>query len=239
MTDMLTLRVALVSGYTGLVAFHAFHPRPLKIPLRWSAVFVLVNAGAACLLAMDRWADLSPDEEQLYNAHFSGLTRGQFYQLMSMGNRVEVPDGTVLILEGEVSENVYFILKGRAKIYHHKQFAALIEEGGFVNDVAFQQGPNVGAYGTAISSGSALVIIWDQSTLRNHLESRPDMERNMKFCLSDHLVKSLLRQREAAHERQQQWNSDAAIPGNEKTPSIRSRDTMRIKRSVSEGSISW
>jgi CRP-like cAMP-binding protein len=234
MTDMLQLRVALVGGYTGLVAFHTLHPRPLKIPLRWSAIFILVNAGAACMLAVDRWgAPLSDDDEKLYLDHFSTLTRGQFYQLLSLGNIQEIPDGKALTAEGEVCETLYFILEGKAKVYHHKAFAANIDAGGFVNDVAFQRGEGVGAYGTIITSGKCSLIMWDQSKLRDHLRSRPEMDRNMKYCLSNHLVKSLLRQREAAHQRQQQWiSSDIS--------NIIKRDTnASLRRSPSQYQISW
>ena len=44
----LALRVLLIGGYAGLVSFHSLHPKPLRIPLRWSAFFVLVNLVAAC-----------------------------------------------------------------------------------------------------------------------------------------------------------------------------------------------
>ena len=36
MTDILTLRVLLAFGYTGLVTYHLLHTRPLRIPLAWS-----------------------------------------------------------------------------------------------------------------------------------------------------------------------------------------------------------
>lgn len=109
---------------------------------------------------------------------------------------------------------------------------ATIEQGGFVNDVAFNRGADVGAYGTVIISNNkestsnsyplgvsdktiddvsvdgdddySVVLTWDTTELRDHLASRPDMDRSMKFCMSDHLVKSLMRQREAAHRRQQE-----------------------------------
>ena len=51
MTDILALRTILVGGYSGLVAFHALHQRPLRIPLMWSAAFVVINAGMAFTLA--------------------------------------------------------------------------------------------------------------------------------------------------------------------------------------------
>ena len=197
MTDMLMLRVALVGGYTGLVLFHSLHPKPLKIPLAWSALFVFVNAGAASILAMDRWAELSPEEERLYNNHFSQLTRGQFYQLLCLGEKETVSDGTKLTIEGKVCSKLYFIEKGSAKVYHHSAFAAEIDEGGFVNDVAFQQGEDKGAYGTVLTNGDCSLIVWDQHELRKHLKSRADMERNTKYLLSEHLMKSLLKQREA------------------------------------------
>lgn len=239
MTDMLMLRVALVGGYSGLVTFHMMHPKPLRIPLRWSALFILLNAGAACALAADRYAPpLSPDDEQLYAQHFSALTRGQFHQLLSLGTREDLPDGQVITEEDSVCQYVYFIEKGKAKVYHHQAFAANIDQGGFVNDVAFGRGENVGAYGTVVTSGKCSILKWDQSTLRNHLKSRPEMDRNMKYCLSDHLVKSLLRQREAAHVRQRQgWSGGAGEVST--VPLQQRRKHGTIRRSPSEREITW
>jgi CRP-like cAMP-binding protein/uncharacterized membrane protein (Fun14 family) len=241
MTDMISLRLMLVGGYTGLVAFHALHKKPLQIPLRWSALFVVVNAGAALLLFMDEWIGflLSEEELALYEEHFKdddGLTKGQFYYLMKMSKQEHIKDGSVLTQEGRVSPNLYFIHTGKAKVFHHNAFAAYIDEGGFVNDVAFQQQqqqpaaaaahessstddnneqqddinninrtvgrtsptpPGVGAYGTVITHGDCTVLVWNQSELKQYLEKRPDMDRNMKYTLSRHLVKSLLKQREA------------------------------------------
>ena len=204
MTDMLYLRCLLVGGYTGLVAFHSMHQKPLRIPLSWSAVFVLVNAGAGCVLAYDQYCPLlSEDQEELYREHFqTTLSRGQFYSLMQMASFHEVPDNKILTLENQVCPNIYFVLKGRAKVYHRKAFAAYIDEGGFVNDVAFSQGGqnNTGAYGTVITVGDCSIIMWNQAELRQYMRSRPDMDRNMKYTLSKHLMKSLLKQREARHE---------------------------------------
>jgi CRP-like cAMP-binding protein len=225
MTDMLQLRVLLVGGYTGLVIYHILRPVPLRIPLRWSAVFVLVNASAAALLVADRywhyWNPLTDEERQLYNDHFSALTPGQFTQLMSLVSRQELEDQQVLTVEGVPCPNLYFIEHGKVIVYHHKAYTATITQGGFVNDVAFQRSNggngsrsenknsnNVGAYGTVMASGPCSVLVWDQATLQKHLERRPQMHRNLKFILSDHLVKSLLRQREAAHLRQRRWEME-------------------------------
>lgn len=210
MTDMLTLRLALVGGYAGLVSFHALHPRPLQIPLRWSAFFVFVNAGAAYMLVMDQYgASLAEEEEELYLNHFSQLTRGQFCQLLAMGKKQEIPDGTILTKEGRVCPRLYFIEKGTAKVFHHGAFAANVDQGGFVNDVAFQIGENEGAYGTVVTDGDCSIIVWDQAELRAHLKTRSDMDRNTKYLLSEHLMKALLKQREA-----RRWEAQQRLSNN-------------------------
>lgn len=236
MTDMLQLRLMLVGGYAGLVTFHSLHARPLQIPLRWSALFVLVNAGAAVLLFVDQWigALLSDEELAFYEEHFSdGLTPGQFYYLKQLATTKEVRDGSILTREGCVSPHLYFIEKGQARVYHRGTFASYVDEGGFVNDVAFQQTKDsndsssntishvrisesgdsssnnnitneqqsphsggVGAYGTVIANGDCKVWVWDQAQLKEYLANRPEMDRNMKYTLSQHLVRSLLKQRE-------------------------------------------
>eukprot|EP00339_Tiarina_fusa_P013707 CAMPEP_0117081432 /NCGR_PEP_ID=MMETSP0472-20121206/57391_1 /TAXON_ID=693140 ORGANISM="Tiarina fusus, Strain LIS" /NCGR_SAMPLE_ID=MMETSP0472 /ASSEMBLY_ACC=CAM_ASM_000603 /LENGTH=432 /DNA_ID=CAMNT_0004809353 /DNA_START=217 /DNA_END=1515 /DNA_ORIENTATION=+ len=231
MTDMLQLRMALVGGYTGLVAFHSLHPRPLQIPLRWSAVFIVVNAVAATVLAMDRWGTaLSEEESVLYEQHFSSaLTKGQFSQLLQLATKECVQDETILTTEGQVCPNLYFLLEGQAKVYHNMTYAANIDQGGFVNDIAFQQkqqqqqqnqqqedNTNVissshqqqqqqqhqqlGAYGTVVANGDCQVLTWNASELRRFLKSKPEMEKNLKHTLSEQLMKSLLKQREARHE---------------------------------------
>ena len=235
MTDMLTLRLALVGGYSGLVMFHALHPKPLRIPLGWSALFIFVNAGAAAFLVYDQFgAPLSEEEERLYLDNFANtLTRGQFYQLLQLGNVQELSTPTILTQEGQPCDKLYFIQKGKAKVYHHNRFVANIHSGGFVNDVAFQQqsygtspssgagaaskdssnsrsdsnvtnndnGGLVGAYGTVITSEDCKLMSWKVQELKDHLKSRPDMERNMKYTLSQHLMKALLNQREARYEK--------------------------------------
>lgn len=200
MTDMLTLRVALVGGYTGLVAFHRLHPKPLQIPLRWSALFVIVNVAAAATLVMDRYgAPLTEENERLYKENFSQFSRGEFHQLLDLASREEIPEGTVLTREGKVCEYVFFLQTGKARVFHNHRFAAYIDGGGFVNDVAFQQEGQVGAYGTVQTHEPCQALVWKTDELREHLKSRSSMNRNMKYTLSHHLMKSLLQQREVRH----------------------------------------
>ena len=82
--------------------------------------------------------------------------------------------------------------------------------------------------------GKCKVLVWDQAKLREHLSSRPAMEQNLKYMLSDHLVKSLLRQREAAHLRQRSAGRRNKTTG----PPLPSSQGS-ISRSNSHNHVSW
>lgn len=75
MTDVLALRVLLICGYTGLVAFHSLHERPLRIPLSWSVFFVLVNSTMALILTRDRFPGKFEPEQVGRRALAAGTAR--------------------------------------------------------------------------------------------------------------------------------------------------------------------
>jgi CRP-like cAMP-binding protein len=179
----------------------------------------MINAGAAAMLVVDQiGASLTEEEESLFETHFQEyLTRGQFWNLLKLAKQESVPDGTVLTNEGQTSPHLYFLLEGQAKVYHRKIFASYVDQGGFVNDIAFQrqqqqkskQKPSNnndvdleatrGAYGTIITNGPAKILVWDTEELQQRLAHRPELDRNLKYLLSRHLMTSLLKQREARH----------------------------------------
>ena len=171
MTDILALRTLLVGGYTLLVTFHLLHANPLRIPLRWSAFFVCVNFGMAVLIARERSpSGLTEQDEVLRSAFFDRLTPGDFVRLLALGERRELADGTTITVQGKHCENLIFVERGIATLAVDGKHVANLERGGFINDVAFQQGAGAGAYGTVVATGRLNVIAWEQSTLRQVLE---------------------------------------------------------------------
>ena len=114
MTDLLTLRVMLVGGYSGLVVYHTLHPRPLRIPLRWSALFVAVNAAMAFKLATELWPPgLTEEELNLHRAFFNQLTPAQFKTLLDLGERRVLSTGTRLTTERVACSHLYFVEERR------------------------------------------------------------------------------------------------------------------------------
>ena len=201
MTDILALRTILVGGYSGLVAFHALHQRPLRIPLMWSAAFVVINAGMAFTLASERLGlGLSADDAALYEEAFSLLTRGQFQRLLGAGTMVEYADGVALTRERVACAKVYFILDGEVTLYLGTTARkSHLSRGGFVNDVAFQQGAGSGAYGTIVTAGPVRVLEWDCEALRALMAAEPSLAVGVRHILTATVYERLLPElREAA-----------------------------------------
>ena len=193
MTDILTLRVLLAFGYTGLVTYHMLHTRPLRIPLMWSAVFVCVNIAYGYRIAQERFpAGLTEEDELVHQSFFERLTPAQFLQLLELGERQVCSDGSRLTTEREVCSKLYFVERGAARLKYKGEEVAIIGRGGFVNDVAFQQGVGSSAYGTVECVGEVRAIAWDVKTLREELARNPklghDMQRIIVAVLVDQCV---------------------------------------------------
>ena len=84
----------------------------------------------------------------MHRSFFERLTPAQFLQLLELGERQVLPDGARLTTEREVCSKLYFVERGAAKLKYRGDDVAIIGRGGFVNDVAFQQGVGSSAYGT-------------------------------------------------------------------------------------------
>lgn len=198
MTDFLALRAMLVVGYSGLVGYHLLHRAPLRIPLLWSGVFAAVNAAYAAQLYAERWpSGLTEDDLELHQQHFDRLSRREFKELLELAERRTLPDGAVLTREREQGKPLYFVERGQAYISYEGDHVASIGRGGFVNDVAFQQGPSAGAYGTVVCRGEVSVLEWDQGALREALASDTSLRDKVEHVLVRTLVEQLLQRYKA------------------------------------------
>jgi CRP-like cAMP-binding protein len=90
---------------------------------------------------MERWPGLTEEDEIVRTHFFSRLNALQFKQLLELGERRTLRDGDRLTTEREACGYLYFVERGHVTLDVAGERVALITRGGFVNDVAFQQGP--------------------------------------------------------------------------------------------------
>jgi len=99
---------------------------------------------------------------------------------------------------------LYYLVRGRCKLFLRSSYAADIDAGGFVNDVAFQQGEGASAYGTVVADGRMSVIAWEQAALRKVFASDEKLSSNVAHVLTSCLVEQLLQRYRREQEEQQQ-----------------------------------
>lgn len=238
MTDILALRCLLMFGYSGLVGFHMLHPRPLRIPLRWSAFFVAVNVGMTVQLVLERWpVGMSEDDAHLHATYFSDkFSPAQFKWLMDLGERRTLTRGSRLTTEREVCGTLYFVEAGDASLCVEGDRVASIHAGGFVNDVAFQQGAGSKSYGTCEASGEMRVISWDMAQLREALDANPALSEHVKSVLVRSLVEQLLQRYKEA-----ELNTANTAAANDSVPRVgggrRSRDRLSTMSTVMDAPV--
>lgn len=207
-TDLLSLRLLLCCGYTGLVTYHAIRPKPLLIPLRWSAFFVAVNASMAVMLILDRMPPtLTEEEEELYLSNFAPLTRKQFKALIDKGKRITYTDQTLLTRANEPCRNLYFILSGATVMTNADgKHTSRLQRGGFPNCMSFQRTrwdmserrkstENQNAYGSITCDGEVECIVWDDEELLSLLAAsspKDDMRLRMDHVVIESVIRRLL-----------------------------------------------
>ena len=208
MTDILALRMLLVGGYSGLVTYHALQAQPLRIPLRWSMFFVMINAAMVAKLVLDQLPiKLSEDEETLHVRSFAPLSRAQFKRLLDIGERVTFADGTCMTEEGISRPELFFIVTGSANLTVKGKITSRLGPGSFPNALAFQrtgwEDDRVrtashrdlfwpAAYGTARCNGNVEAIVWRCDSLFKLLDSEPEMRQRMGHVVVEAIVRPCL-----------------------------------------------
>jgi len=117
MTDVFGLRCLLALGYISLTAYHAFQLRPLRIPLAGSLFFVLVNTYFGATIYLERQVNLTEEERDIFDTHFSTYVHDyEFQKIIRRAQVIHASERTRLIQIGDVHENLYYILDGEAVV---------------------------------------------------------------------------------------------------------------------------
>lgn len=204
--DLLSLRLLLICGYSGLVTYHALRPKPLWIPLSWSAFFVIVNVSMATLLILDQMPPtLSELQKELHIQNFAPLSSKQFKALMDIGERVTYEDGALLTQANEPCQKLFFIVRGKATMLSaNGKLLSKLQRGGFPNCMSFQRSgwdsvrfPLSVSYGTIKCEGEMECIVWDSQHLFDLMDE--DFKLRMDHVVIEAAIRRLLVDSEGAN----------------------------------------
>ncbi|CAM9451337.1 unnamed protein product, partial [Hapterophycus canaliculatus] len=147
-TDVLTLRVLVLSGSTLNILFNLFRVvgPPVWIPIKWNLGFLALNAVMVLLLLMEieEAEELAKDPEQqarIYREIFMPvqLSPVHFLRLMDVAERRVMLKGNDLNQEGRPHAEVFLIVEGTAEVKSEGVAVSHLEPGGFVGSMAFNR----------------------------------------------------------------------------------------------------
>jgi CRP-like cAMP-binding protein len=119
-TDPLQLRLFAAGGVSCAIVFQYYREKPLWLPLKWNALFLLINTTMALILLSEAAGaeHLTAEERGIYETVFKskGLKPTEFLRLIRVAERREVPKGATLLRAGGASTNLYLLLSGRLTI---------------------------------------------------------------------------------------------------------------------------
>ena len=110
-TDILHLRTMVAASISMQMIFQYYRHSPLRMPLRWNALFLCINAVMVTLLTLERNEANGMDDEQnrIYEEGLfekRGFDKVKFYRLFRLAKRQEKKRGDYLKKDGIVTKEL-------------------------------------------------------------------------------------------------------------------------------------
>eukprot|EP00929_Paragymnodinium_shiwhaense_P054654 TRINITY_DN27406_c0_g2_i1.p1 TRINITY_DN27406_c0_g2~~TRINITY_DN27406_c0_g2_i1.p1 ORF type:complete len:463 (-),score=73.60 TRINITY_DN27406_c0_g2_i1:415-1803(-) len=192
MTDVLLLRVILAGGYSVLVAFHSLRERPLRIPLAWSVLFVLVNLVMAIRLFTNGHAFMSPNERKIYHRYLEhALTETEWKQLVELGTHKVASERNVLITKNSLADLIFLTEGAQAEIEIDENYFIHIDGPCWLGESCLYQGGR--AIRTVYIKPGANYFLWKRDVLLDFLKKDEKMWKGLENLVQKDISSKLQR----------------------------------------------
>jgi len=182
--DILWLRSILVIAQSCLSAYGWTVGNEMM--MTWNAVFVLINSIQVIRILLERRpVTLTDEQESIYQAVFSSLTRREFLVFWEIGSMKSMESGTI-VLEGETPQELMLLVEGEADVQSKGASLARLGRGQFIAEMSFISGLPASADVTVRSPSRYLA--WSQEKLRSMKQVNPHLFIVLQGLLGKDLV---------------------------------------------------
>lgn len=142
--DILQLRLLAMSGISMSMIFQYYRPEPLKMPLRWNGLFLVINCVMASLLWNDRYEaeGMSTEMLEIYRQGMfkeRGFRKVDFYRLFGLAKKEVRKKGEYLKQAGEKNHQLCYIVSGKATIARNQSYLGDVTNHDFVGEIEFMR----------------------------------------------------------------------------------------------------
>mmetsp|Transcript_2393 Transcript_2393/g.3514 ORF Transcript_2393/g.3514 Transcript_2393/m.3514 type:complete len:331 (-) Transcript_2393:1513-2505(-) len=201
--DILALRMLAMGSLTFSMLFQYYRPLPLYLPLRWNAIFWLINLIMATMIVRERIeAEVMSDEwSEIYEqGHFErrGFNKVEFCRLFGLATKAEFKEGEHLLKIGECGDKLFYIASGNASVVRmgfelsklkQSDFSGEIELIKFLED--HEENLKESTRDVVVGAGGAVVWVWEFSTLKETLEADRETANALLAYVSHELMEKL------------------------------------------------
>ena len=189
--DQLRLRLVLLFSIALDIIYYASNMGgPSWDDVFWNVVTFSVNAWVLTQLILDRThIGLSADEEWLFRA-FGTLSPGEFRRLLKLGTWVTAADRTVLTVEDQTPDNLYYVLEGEIEIVKAGR-TNTFSPPAFIGEIAFLEKRTASA--TVNVCAGTRYLVWSSQGLATCLSRKQSLRIAVVRLLSADLADKVAR----------------------------------------------
>lgn len=142
--DILHLRLLAMSGISASMIFQYYRPQPLRMPLRWNSLFLVINCVMASLLYRDRQEaeDMSKEMLEIYHSGLfekRGFRKVDFYRLFGLAKKEVRNRGDYLKRAGEKTYQLCYIVDGAGIITRDRSSLGNVSDHDFAGEIEFMR----------------------------------------------------------------------------------------------------
>ena len=118
-------------------------------------------------------------------ALFEGMAEAELQRVDDLGVRIEVPDGEVLVDQGDPGTHCFVVLDGTASVYANGEYVASSQQGSTIGEMALvDHRPRTA---TVVASGPMTLLRFDTRQFKALLEEMPKAHERIMGILGARL----------------------------------------------------
>lgn len=187
----LRLRFLLLLGTFFYIAYYmTVGPAPLWEAIFASTLLALANVYALSFVLLDRSTLWMGAEQRALLRHFPTLNPGQFRRIMRHASWHVAKEDKTICRQGEVPDGLVLLLEGEGVLQRNNRTSRLAPVR-FIGEMSFLRGGLHGANATVILSTGSRYVMWDRDPLRQQMNNNKPLENALLALFNADLLEKL------------------------------------------------
>ena len=158
----------------------------------WNIAYLIINSYHVIMILYNKSTVLLPDElKEIYKESFSSLSTREFKKMAKTNPYHVYQSGDKIIGEGEITNELFLLLSGKASVMTSQNEIANISNGDFIGEMSFISKQTASA--DVFAKNVVVVAFWTHEDLYKLEQKNSDIYNRFLTIVGRDLVKKLQR----------------------------------------------